>query len=55
MATDMSPSILIFPVMKAVVGLSSPEIMSSRSDSDSLIVQSAGAALNKLFELLVRR
>ena len=41
----MSPSTLILPVMKAVVGLSSPEISASRSSSDSLIVQSAGASV----------
>src|SRR5690242_5985136 len=36
MATDMSPSIWSLPDMKAEVGLSSPESMSSKSESDSL-------------------
>ncbi len=44
-ATDMSPSTLILPVMKAVVGLRSPLISDSRSSSDSLMVQSAGASV----------
>ena len=45
MATDMSPSTLIFPVMNAVVGLRSPATSDSRSSSASLMVQSAGASV----------
>ena len=45
MATDMSPSILILPVMNAIVGLRSPAISASRSSCASLMVQSAGPSV----------
>ena len=41
MAADMSPSIFILPVMKAVVGLSSPATMSAKSSGATVIVHSA--------------
>ena len=45
MATDMSPSTVILPCMKAAVGSSSPASMSSKSDFAILMVQSASPSV----------